>query len=287
MNPLDKIAEDAKKYADPLKTEGKDLMTGTEVFRMMMCWGRPNILAHDKCMGFMLKHCKEETTQQGYCTKLKKFLKRKCRKGNEKACKHADTLGLKVEAKAPPGEEDDGTDSDGDGVPDEKDAFPENPLESKDTDGDGVGDNSDQFPSDKSRFQKSEKIQQSENFGVAVGAPSPASAFAPSGPVASVAGSPGSGASPSSASILDGAYTVDSFPGGIDMKIRGLPDQGYNEHSKKLTEHEDMKTATSDWREEWPASKETEGQAKERICKDNPNLMWCRLYLKDRAMRGR
>mmetsp|Transcript_48936 Transcript_48936/g.137694 ORF Transcript_48936/g.137694 Transcript_48936/m.137694 type:complete len:277 (+) Transcript_48936:129-959(+) len=59
----------------------------------------------------------------------------------------------------------------------------------------------------------------------------------------------------------------------------GLPDQGFNEHSTGNVEHKDAETYTGDWGKEWPMSHETEGETRERICREHPELTWCDLYL--------
>eukprot|EP00747_Dinoflagellata_sp_TGD_P088176 gnl/TRDRNA2_/TRDRNA2_163901_c0_seq13.p1 gnl/TRDRNA2_/TRDRNA2_163901_c0~~gnl/TRDRNA2_/TRDRNA2_163901_c0_seq13.p1 ORF type:complete len:511 (+),score=163.10 gnl/TRDRNA2_/TRDRNA2_163901_c0_seq13:105-1637(+) len=71
----------------------------------------------------------------------------------------------------------------------------------------------------------------------------------------------------------------------LDMsEERPLPKQGFDEFDEgKLVNHDDKKTMIGDWGTEWPEYEETEGQTQERICRSNPNLYWCRLYLKDRA----
>eukprot|EP00747_Dinoflagellata_sp_TGD_P088184 gnl/TRDRNA2_/TRDRNA2_163901_c0_seq9.p1 gnl/TRDRNA2_/TRDRNA2_163901_c0~~gnl/TRDRNA2_/TRDRNA2_163901_c0_seq9.p1 ORF type:complete len:509 (+),score=156.89 gnl/TRDRNA2_/TRDRNA2_163901_c0_seq9:105-1631(+) len=71
----------------------------------------------------------------------------------------------------------------------------------------------------------------------------------------------------------------------LDMsEERPLPKQGFDEFDEgKLVNHDDKKTMIGDWGTEWPEYDETEGQTEERICRDNPNLYWCRLYLKNRA----
>eukprot|EP00747_Dinoflagellata_sp_TGD_P088181 gnl/TRDRNA2_/TRDRNA2_163901_c0_seq6.p1 gnl/TRDRNA2_/TRDRNA2_163901_c0~~gnl/TRDRNA2_/TRDRNA2_163901_c0_seq6.p1 ORF type:complete len:509 (+),score=166.44 gnl/TRDRNA2_/TRDRNA2_163901_c0_seq6:105-1631(+) len=70
----------------------------------------------------------------------------------------------------------------------------------------------------------------------------------------------------------------------LDMsEERPLPKQGFDEFDEgKLVNHDDKKTMIGDWGTEWPEYDETEGQTEERICRDNPNLYWCRLMLKNR-----
>merc|ERR1719198_410352 len=147
----------------------KPMMDNIEVMRAMMCWGRKKLIEHEDCMSWMVKNCKKETSGEGYCRKLRRYIKSKCRHGNEKGCAFAQDLGIEM-AKDKEVIADD--DQDGDGVSDKDDAFPDNPLESKDSDGDMIGDNSDEFPEDETRAHK----------GEVAGAPSPAVAAAPSAP---------------------------------------------------------------------------------------------------------
>jgi len=49
----------------------------------------------------------------------------------------------------------------------------------------------------------------------------------------------------------------------------GAPSQGYDELSgRKNVEHENGKTMTSDWGEEWPRVDETHEESKKRICRE-------------------
>lgn len=230
----------------------KPMMDGIEVMRAMMCWGRKNLIEHEDCMGWMVDNCKAETTGEGYCKKLRKYIKKKCRKGNEKACAYGADLGLKMEVQKDE-EKDVLDDSDGDGIKDVDDAFPDNPLESKDTDGDGVGDNTDKFPEDPTRQQEDDEV--------AAPAPAPMSVIE-AGPA------PAPGPAPT-------GLTMDaSVP---------LPSQGYNEHSVDYVTHEDQKTMTRDWRAEWPMSEGDEEDSINDICAENPHHTWCKLQRSRRA----
>jgi hypothetical protein len=126
----------------------KPFMDSIEVMRAMMCWGRDNLLEHDKCMEWMVDACKEETTGQGYCTKFRRYLAAECRAGKQEACNYAAEMGMSMDKEAATLT---AGDEDGDGIPDAQDAFPNNPFEWKDSDGDGVGDNSDLYPHDPTR----------------------------------------------------------------------------------------------------------------------------------------
>lgn len=62
-------------------------------------------------------------------------------------------------------------------------------------------------------------------------------------------------------------------PDGWSMKVRPLPEQGFQ---GQLKEHEDMDTATSDWRREFgPKSGFSSFQ---EICAQYPKNEWCRLH---------
>jgi hypothetical protein len=131
-------------------TAKKPFMDSIEVMRAMMCWGRDNLLDHDKCMEWMVDACKAEKTGQGYCTKFRRYLRAECRAGKQKACDYASEMGMSMNTDGADGSTVAG-DEDGDGIPDTEDAFPNNPFEWKDSDGDGVGDNSDLYPHDPTR----------------------------------------------------------------------------------------------------------------------------------------
>merc|ERR1712232_659987 len=87
VNPLARVAADAKKAlgkaSEKLDTavgeassavkdvvdshHDKEKMNGIDIFRMMMCHARPDLLHHEKCMKFMTKRCAEATSGQGLC----------------------------------------------------------------------------------------------------------------------------------------------------------------------------------------------------------------------------
>jgi len=253
-NPLKGLGDKAKNAAKTLKdkaTQGglkKPMMDSIEVMRAMMCWGRPKLIEHDKCMKWMSDNCMEETTGEGYCKKLRRYVKAECRKGKEKACMYAKKMNIKVDDDEVIAVDDE----DGDGVPDAEDAFPDNPLETKDSDGDGVGDNMDIDPLDPSCSNEGD-VCKSHPLSPA-GAPSPAAATPPA---------PAPGPTP------DGLTMSESIP---------LPSQGYNELSNTYVAHNDGTSMTRDWRREWPASGKTEEQSVASICEKNPKLAWCKLY---------
>lgn len=244
QNPLQGIADDLQKTkekaADQLqKGPGNDRkpMDPIESMRAMMCWGREKLLEHEDCMKWMTKHCVKETTGEGYCKKLRRYVKAKCKKGREKGCFYAKKLGIDM---ATDKEQFQADDEDGDGVPDKDDAFPDNPIEWKDSDGDGVGDNSDKWPNDPTC---------SDEGDICGGAPAPAPAMSP-------------------APAPNGLTMDENVP---------LPSQGYNEHSADYVAHDDGKTMTRDWRAEWPTTGGSEEASIEKICEKNPNHVWCKL----------
>lgn len=234
---------------DTLGLGKKNVMSKINKFRVVMCWGRPNLLEHSSCYNFMVKHCQKETTGEGYCEKFFNLVRQKCKEGDQSACEKAQALGLEggsSQGKA--------GDSDGDGVADAEDAFPADPKEWQDSDGDGVGDNSDPAPYDANCSGPSDcTLGAAAPGGGPAGAPAPAAAPAPMAPT------------------------------GMDKTIRALPAQGYNEYDPTQVEHQDFSTMTHDWRTEWPQSHMDEAETTEQICKEHPEHLWCKLYLKDRS----
>jgi len=281
---------------------GKKLMDGIQVFRIMMCWARPDVLAHKKCIKFMVDVCDDHTSGEGYCMKLEAKLKKKCQAGHKESCKNAKELGIKMGHIK--------KDSDGDGVPDSEDAFPNDPKESKDTDGDGVGDNADAFPKDPKEFKDTDgdgigdnadifpedpKCQSGtqEGCGPKEGEPvsvsnstaaksapaSPAAAGAAPVPAPAVAGAPAPATAPAPAAP-PAPPAPPPAPTGIDKKLRELPVHGFDEHSNKTVIYKDGETVNSDWQSEHGnLTYDTEEEAYTKICKQNPSLDWCKLYL--------
>lgn len=233
-----KAFRDAQKGPGSYGDAKKPMMDGVEVTRMMLCWGRAKLLEHEQCMNWMVQNCQEETTGSGYCRKLRRYVKAKCKRGNEKGCNYAKDLGIEMEKDT---EEIPSDDEDGDGFKDSEDDFPDNPIESKDSDGDKIGDNTDRYPNDPTRAHEGEPPA----------APSPA-----------VMGAPAPG----------------PMPTGLTMSASALlPSQGYNEHSIDYVAHTDQKTMTEDWHSEWPRSEGTEEESIEQICVKQPNHPWCKL----------
>lgn len=139
------------------KKTGKPLMDAINVIRTEMCWARPNLMQHEKCLKFLGIHCAEASTGKGICKQFEKDVTNECLKDPSQAalalesdeslalhelkCQIAEDLHRRRQS----GKDSDasGADSDHDGVPDVDDAFPMDSHESQDFDGDGIGDNSD------------------------------------------------------------------------------------------------------------------------------------------------
>lgn len=249
----EKPKDEEEQPKDEEKNPKRKAMDPVEAFRAMMCWGRKNLLDHEKCMEWMTKNCRKETTGEGYCKKLRRYVKSKCRRGSQKACDYAKDLGIDMVTDT---EKTDENDLDGDGIPDNEDEFPDNPVEWKDSDKDGVGDNSDRWPKDPSCADEGDIC--------GGGAPSPA------GPVFQVASS-----APSPGPAPDGLSMDASMP---------LPSQGFDEFSDGApAAHTDGVTMTSDWREEFGEAGHELTSVKS-ICDQNPNHAWCKL-MKSKAAR--
>lgn len=71
-------AYESVEEAEAATTGKKKLMTAINTFRASMCVTRPDIFNHAKCMQFMLKHCKTETTGEGYCKEFFRLLEEQC-----------------------------------------------------------------------------------------------------------------------------------------------------------------------------------------------------------------
>lgn len=189
-------------------------------------------------------------------------------------------------------------DTDLDGHGNRSDKFPLDPLEWADRDFDGHGDNSDFYPNNPNCWEKGQACAPAPSPLMGPGpapsprpkpapapAPKPAPVPAP-GPAPGPAPSPGPANAPGPAPGPMPAPRIDQVPHtGIDKKLKSLPSQGYDEHSRKhVSPHQDMKTFSGDWHKEWPRNDETEGESYERICKDNPQSQWCKYFLSHRKL---
>jgi hypothetical protein len=161
--------------------ERKPIMKRINVLRTQLCWKRPNLWKHEKCLRFLGVHCIQESTGEGICREFAKKAKQKCETSDdprwkEDYCalgealeesygedeeeeeeyaeeqkqkgvgtdKDLDNALDQMDKDLADHEEEKGGDRDGDGVTDDEDAFPDDPNEWKDTDKDGIGDNADQ-----------------------------------------------------------------------------------------------------------------------------------------------
>jgi len=151
-------------------------------------------------------------------------------------------------------------DRDGDGHSNKKDSHPDDPnrFDEHDTDGDGIIDSKDTFPGDATEWKDSDGDGVGDNKD-----PFPNDPNCFTDPCQKKSGKDGK----------------DGKMGNLNKVVRPMPEQGYNEHSpKRLVGHNNGKSWTGDWREEWPSAQETEKESIMRICKENPSNVWCRYY---------
>jgi len=123
----------------------KPLMGGINIMRTEMCWKRPNLMEHEKCMKFLGLHCSKQSTGKGICKKFRKKVSDACKNKTGKTpelqalqCDLDEDLNHKEEEEIDPL-----ADDDGDGVPNAEDLFPNDKNEWDDADVDGIGDNAD------------------------------------------------------------------------------------------------------------------------------------------------
>jgi len=161
-------------------------------------------------------------------------------------------------------------DRDGDGVADDKDEFPDDPAEWKDSDKDGVGDNADPAPYDASCWTSPCPHE---------GSSTPEPSKGGSADKAGEAGEP-SGTTPVPPDLESKPTTEPrhDWANRLNKVERGLPPDGYDEHTPGLVEHDDMETMTRDWRKEWPQLPESDMESFRRICAENPRNTWCRRF---------
>jgi len=179
-------------------------------------------------------------------------------------------------------------DRDGDGVKDSEDAFPEDPNEwgdfdqdvkgdklDEDIDGDGVLNGEDSHPWDPAHGGKSDR----DGDGVsdkddAFPDDSKEHADRDGDRVGDSADEHPDDPNCSKSPCKD----PNDVARWLNKVERGLPPDGYDEHTPGLVEHDNMKTATSDWQSEWPHAGETHEEAMVRICAEDPDNMWCKKY---------
>lgn len=264
-DPHDKFKEIASIFKRPL-------MGAVNVMRIELCLRRPDLMSHEECLKFLLEMCLKESTGYGYCQGYLDDLEAPCRRGEllpgeSKPCELHDQLAARVhpelEAGPPPEACDDFTPSE---CPTDRcamiggacQAAPETTAPPPNT------------PQQITANTPQQITAQPEVSPPIAPAPAaPASAPSASAPVSALPASPGTAAVASVAG-----------PTGLDKRVpeSGLPVQGYNEHSEKNVVHKNFETQTGDWRSEWPSSGETEDQSTDRICKEQPDLLWCRMW---------
>jgi len=234
-----------------VREDPKPVMGIGESLRTMMCMAQDDMMAHEKCIAFMVETCKDKSSGHGNCAELSNMLVKTCETpGDESkaACSYAKRLGLTVT-----------------GAADEEWWKKEEPAkEVKDE-------------------KKEEKVPEVKFAPPGLlSAPSPAGA-----PMASPEGSPGPAPmfAPAPAAMV-GDPTLPPHSSVIMDKTvseEGLPENGFTGHSSELVNHEDAETQTEDWGKEWPQSRETEGATKERICRKYPKTEWCKVFMSYRA----
>lgn len=244
---------------DALGTVAKTMVLGPiAAMRGELCLARDDIISHSDCMDWLVEECTSGSFGTGLCTRVKAHVKEECQRNcegdkekcqrNKQACDYAKRLGIDVKM-----------DSDSDGVDDEHDAQPHNPSETKDTDGDGVGDNADDYPNDP-LCTKKPCIKP-----VAAQAPAPAAspAPAPANQEAAAVKEPAKEEAKKEekkeeakkeektpAKEEPAAKEAEKSAGKYEDPSAkdGLASQGF---SGKKVIHEDGKTATSDWGDEY------------------------------------
>merc|ERR1719253_462550 len=85
--------------------EGPSQMGPIEVMRAGLCWSRPTLIDHSKCMEWMVSKCKVKKSGAGFCEKLKLYVSDECKGNHEEACDYAKQLGLDVKPDPPEEEE--------------------------------------------------------------------------------------------------------------------------------------------------------------------------------------
>lgn len=219
--------------------------------------------------------------------------------------KDTDGDGVGDNGDACPEDPHDHKDSDGDGVCDHSDAFPEDPKEQKDTDGDGIGDNADAFPEDPKEWADCGNDGIGDNADKDCdGVVNEKDAFPNDGKEWEDTDGDGKGnngdAYPNNKECFNASLPCGTpepppppkWPESSNQKKedRMYPAQGYGEYSYGGTpvsgdwvEHDDQKTATADWRSEWPKKDETEHASISKICEEHPDNDWCNRYHKKAA----
>lgn len=249
-----------------------------QVVHVAGCWSRPGLIHSTRCMDYLTETCGPDRSINGYCSSYRRWVKSKCERGREKACKHMEALGLKLDE---PREE----------------AMETADVEASESQAEIAPESDDDFAVDDNDEMAKEEMEEPLPWAApaaapeappdAVLSPSPATAGAQTtgapAPMDSVPPRAPLGLSPSEpqdgtpSEPQDGAQSGPLGVGGSH-----LPSNGYDEHSDWMVTHVDGKTATRDWGKEWPSSSRSEEATTEKICKEQPDLDWCRRFLRYR-----
>jgi len=196
---LRKLKEEKKRHAaqgDVPHHVKKPLMKRINVLRTQLCWKRPNLWQHEKCLRFLGIHCMKESTGAGICKAFTKKAGEKCKNSDDLHWKEdycalhealSDSYGEDEEEEEEEEEEDElehddddegshedgvGTDDDLDHELDEMDREladhededakkggppPIKARKGADRDGDGVADDQDAFPDDATEWKDTDK----------------------------------------------------------------------------------------------------------------------------------
>jgi len=286
VSPKKKEEEKKDKTDDKEKSEPpkKTVQSRINSMRGALCWQKAKIIEHADCMKWLVGTCVNGTFGNGMCDKVRAKIKAECLKNKDpesQACKYAKQLGMDIKI-----------DTDGDGIPDKEDAFPKDAKETKDTDGDGVGDNEDECPNDAKYTKKPCKPEAPapapQPAPAPEKAPEEAPAPAPEKPKAAPAPAPAEPkAAPAPAKEEPKAAPApakeepkeeakeepkgEAIPGGYeDPNPAELQDQGFK--GKTVKPHEDGKTMTSDWGDEY-GSQASEHKSKAKPAKSGTRSM--------------
>lgn len=272
VNDVTKVVDDLGQ--EVVRTGERTVMSSINIFRAQMCTLRPNVLEHVKCLKFMTKHCKTETTGHGYCKAYIELLEKGCPKHEDDnkhtraACDYCLAEGCtyyyeKKEVEAEPIEE----------LPAATTAAPTEAPEMQESE------------VDKMEVVPEEKVEKIETKKAPAPAPTPPKQpeASPKPPKLPKAAPPATPKTQPEEPPLKVATTEPAAKGslGVDKKNKGLPPQGYDDWGHPLVKHVDGETHTKDWRKEWPhLPKETDEETLMRICKENKHHAWCKGYIK-------
>jgi len=245
----------------------RPLMKSINTMRSALCMGRPDLARHEKCMKFLTRHCRSESTGHGYCKEFRQFLAAQCEGGNERSCVHQKEVGGDVELP----ESDTHAGEAEDAEVDEDIHVRVNASHAGNATGNAkpveqpaASTESPPVPSPEAKAE----VAVPEDTKVEKAAASEEKTFEDQGKY------PGGYPTTSIAPDADAG-----FPGKSE---RSLPDQGYNEHSTEEVQHDDMETYTEDWHKEVPRN----GTSRVSICQEQPDFPWCKLFLKDAKRQG-